>query len=89
MNARNRIKADAPMNTISTTDTIGGNSGSPMINAAGEIVGILFDGNRVAHARSFIYDDTHIRSVSVCSTAIIESLKSVYATECLLEELGR
>ena len=89
MRACDRIKADTPMNTISTTDTIGGNSGSPMINAAGEIVGILFDGNRVAHARSFIYDDTHIRSVSVCSTAIIESLKSIYATERLLEELGQ
>ena len=89
LQARERIKYDTPMNTISTTDTIGGNSGSPMLNAAGEIVGILFDGNRVAHARSFIYDDTHIRSVSVCSTAIIEALKSVYATERLLEELGQ
>ena len=89
MQARDRIKYDAPMNTISTTDTIGGNSGSPMVNAAGEIVGILFDGNRVAHARSFVYDDTHIRSVSVCSTAIIESLKAVYAAERLLEELGQ
>jgi len=89
MQARDRIKYDAPMNTISTTDTIGGNSGSPMVNAAGEIVGILFDGNRVAHARSFVYDDTHIRSVSVCSTAIIESLKSVYAAERLLDELGQ
>jgi len=89
MQARDQIQYDTPMNTISTTDTIGGNSGSPMINAAGEIVGILFDGNRVAHARSFIYDDTHIRSVSVCSTAIIESLKSVYTVERLLEELGQ
>ena len=89
MQARDRIKADTPMNTISTNDTIGGNSGSPMVNAAGEIVGILFDGNRVAHARSFVYDDEFIRAVSVCSTAIIESLKSVYATERLLEELGQ
>ncbi len=89
MKARDAIKADTPMNTISTTDTIGGNSGSPMINADGEIVGILFDGNRVAHARSFIYDDEYIRSVSVCSTAILEALKSVYATDRLLEELGR
>ena len=89
LQARDRIKYDTPMNTISTTDTIGGNSGSPMLNKAGEIVGILFDGNRVAHARSFIYDDTHIRSVSVCSTAIIEAIKSVYAAERLLEELGQ
>ena len=89
LKARDQIKYDTPMNTISTTDTIGGNSGSPMLNRAGEIVGILFDGNRVAHARSFIYDDTHIRSVSVCSTSIIESLRAVYGAERLLAELGK
>jgi hypothetical protein len=89
MKARGQISAETPMNMISTNDTIGGNSGSPMVNQAGEIVGILFDGNRLAHSRSFVYDDTYIRAVSVCSTAIIEGLRSIYHTERLLEELGQ
>ncbi len=81
------VKMDTPFNFVSTNDIIGGNSGSPVIGANGELVGLVFDGNLTSLPNRFVYDETTARSVSVDSAGMIEALKSVYGADALLAEL--
>lgn len=82
-----KIKLSTPMNFVSTADIIGGNSGSPTVNRAGEFVGIIFDGNIQSLVADFAYADTQSRATSVDARAIIEALKNVYAADELVSEL--
>ena len=86
---REQIQAKTPFNFVSTCDIIGGNSGSPVINQAGEFVGIIFDGNIQSLVGDFIFDETQNRAVSVHSSSIIEAMKSIYGAESLAAELGK
>jgi Peptidase S46 len=76
-----------PFNFVCTADSIGGNSGSPIINRDGEFVGILFDGNIQSLPWDYLYSDKQARSVAVDSRAILESLQSVYQVPALVSEL--
>ncbi len=84
---KSAINLKTPFDTVSTPDIIGGNSGSPVINKAGEVVGIVFDGNIESLAWNFEYSDKVARAVEVDSRAIIESLKQVYHADALVKEI--
>ncbi|HLI03250.1 MAG TPA: S46 family peptidase [Terracidiphilus sp.] len=76
-----------PLDTVSTADIIGGNSGSPVINKAGEVVGIVFDGNIEMLAGNFEYSDKVSRAVEVDTRGITEALRKIYHADALLNEL--
>jgi V8-like Glu-specific endopeptidase len=85
---QSRVNTDTAYNFSSTNDIIGGNSGSPVINAAGEVIGAAFDGNIHSLGGAYGYDGTLNRTVSVSTAAITEALRNIYPSPNLLEELG-
>jgi hypothetical protein len=85
--AKSKLKLSTPLNFVSTPDIIGGNSGSPTINKAGELVGIIFDGNIQSLVWNFAYTDTQGRAVSVDARGIQEALRHVYNATGLANEL--
>jgi len=86
--AEDAVNKEVVYNFSSTNDIIGGNSGSPVINARGEVVGAAFDGNIHSLGGAFGYDAALNRTVTVSTAAITETLRSVYRQPRLLEELG-
>lgn len=76
-----------PMNFVSTCDITAGASG-PVVNKAGELVGMTFDGNLESIALTYMYADESARAVHVAAQGIIEALRVVYKTPGLLRELG-
>lgn len=85
--ARDKLTLPTPLDFVSTDDIIGGNSGSPVVNRDGELVGLIFDGNIESLAGDYIYDETVNRAVAVHSAAIPEVLTKLYDVGPLLKEL--
>jgi hypothetical protein len=84
---KGRLDLKTPFNFVSTADIIGGNSGSPVVNRAGEFVGIIFDGNLQSLPWDYAFDDTQGRATSVHSAAVLEALRKVYGARTLVREL--
>ncbi len=86
---RGAIDMKTPLNFVYSADTIGGNSGSPVINRKGELVGLNFDSNvqKLSNRYWYIEEDQGSRAVGVHSAAVIEALRKVYDAGSLAEEL--
>jgi hypothetical protein len=84
---RSRLDLATPFNFISTADIIGGNSGSPVVNRAGEVVGLIFDGNLASLVLDFAYEDARARALSVDSRAILHAIQKIYNARPLADEL--
>ena len=89
MAVQDRVQKNTPLNFVSTSDTIGGNSGSPAVNVALELVGLNFDRTIEGMTRDYLYWAGRGRNVMVDVRAIQETLRSVYGATALLNELQR
>ena len=85
--ARSRLDPKLPFNFTTTLDIVAGNSGSPVVNRAGEFVGLVFDGNIHSLSAYFVYDATRNRTISVDARAILAALRTVYDAEALADEM--
>jgi len=85
--ARPRVDGRVPLNFVTTADIIGGNSGSPVVNARGEWVGLMFDSNLEALGGRFVYTDAQARSIAVHAEAIVYALEHLYGAPRLAREL--
>lgn len=84
---RSRLDLSTPLNFVHTSDIIGGSSGSPTINKAGEYVGIIFDGNIESLAWDYFFTDDKGRAVSVDAQGILRALADVYDATSVVKEL--
>jgi hypothetical protein len=85
--AKERLNPATPMNFVSSNDIVGGNSGSPVIDRQGRLVGLIFDGNPPSLGGAFWYDGKNNRAVAVDSAIILRALKHVYHADALVREL--
>ena len=89
VDAKARLDGGVPFNFVSTNDIIGGNSGSPIVDADGEVVGLIFDGNLDSLAGDVVFDMTRNRATSVDARAMLEAMRKVYGAEALAAEIAR
>ncbi|MDH3759173.1 MAG: S46 family peptidase, partial [Gammaproteobacteria bacterium] len=85
--AREDLDPDTPFNFVATTDITGGNSGSPIVAADGNLVGLAFDGNIHSIAGDYWFDPATNRTVGVDTAIMLEALKTVYGADHLVKEL--
>jgi hypothetical protein len=86
--AKDRIDGDTVLNMAVSSDTIGGSSGSPVVTAAGEMVGANFDSTVLTQRNAYGYDRNVNRSVIVTTGAVTTALRDVYGMDGLVRELG-
>ena len=84
---RDKLDLATPLDFVTTNDIIGGNSGSPVINRDGEVVGLIFDGNIESLVGDFVYEGETNRAVAVHTAAMTEVLKKLYNAPAVLQEL--
>jgi Peptidase S46 len=86
--AKSRIDPATVLDMTVSSDTIGGSSGSPAINAAGEMIGANFDSTVLTQRNAYGYDRDVNRSIIVTTVAVTTVLRDVYGMARLVEELG-
>ena len=87
LSAKPALDLSTPMNLSSDNDVVGGNSGSPLIDKSGAIVGLIFDGNIFSLGGSYGFDPAVNRSVSVDSRALLEGMRKVYHLDRVVSEI--
>jgi len=85
--AKDKVDPATVYNFVTTNDIIGGNSGSPVVNARGEVLGAAFDGNIHSLGGAYGYDGSINRTVVVATSAATEALSKVYGQGALVKEL--
>jgi V8-like Glu-specific endopeptidase len=86
---KGQLDMNTPFNLSTNNDIVGGNSGSPLISANGEVVGLLFDGNIHSISGAYWFDTEKNRSVAVHPAIIKEALTKVYGATALMTELTK
>ena len=87
LDAEDDLDLSTPVNFTSTSDTIGGNSGSSVVNRAGELVGLNFDRTIEGLVRDYLYAPERGRNVMVDTRLVIEALSTVYGLDGLVDEI--
>jgi len=87
LDAKSKLDLKTPFDFVSTNDIIGGNSGSPVVNQAGEIIGLVFDGNFLSLGGDFGFDPAVNRTVAVHSAALLQALEKIYGAQRIVDEL--
>ena len=85
--AKGKINLKTPMNLVTNNDIIGGNSGSPMVNKQGEVVGLVFDGNIHSLGGEFGFDEKLNRTVAVDAQALLEAMERIYPAGHIAAEI--
>jgi hypothetical protein len=85
--AQDKLNLSTPLDFVCTGDIIGGNSGSPVVDRNGDLVGLIFDGNIESLAGDFVYEGERNRAVAVHSAGMIEALRKVYGAGALADQL--
>ena len=83
----NKPLNDVPVNFLSTVDTTGGNSGSPTLNARGELVGLLFDGTYESVSSDYLFDEVKTRSIHVDTRYMLWNMSAVDGADHLIKEM--
>ncbi len=89
MKSQSDVALQTQLNFVCTADIIGGNSGSPVVNRNGELVGLIFDGNIQSLTSDYLYTDEQGRAVSVSGVGILEALRSIYKADELADQIGK
>ena len=89
MKVKDRLDMNTAFNLSTNNDIVGGNSGSPLISASGEVVGLMFDGNIHSISGAYWFDTEKNRAIAVHPAIIREALTKVYGADALMAELTR
>lgn len=87
LDAQSRLDPKAPLDVSTNNDIIGGNSGSPLIDAHGQVIGAIFDGNIHSLGGNFGFDPKLNRAIAVLTAAIGPALRNVYQMPALADEV--
>ena len=87
--AREKLSPDTAFNVSTNNDSIGGNSGSPLVDRNGDVIGVVFDGNIHSLGGFYLFDQAHNRCIALTSVAIEEALAKVYGFQSLVDEMKR
>jgi V8-like Glu-specific endopeptidase len=82
-----KLNGATPYNLATTNDIIGGNSGSPLVDKNGDVVGLVFDGNLPSLGGNFGYEPVNNRTVAVHGDLILLALQQVYGAGNVAKEL--
>ncbi len=88
LQAQDRINLETRFNFVSNNDITGGNSGSPVVDAGGRLVGLIFDGNIHSIGGDYWFDPALNRAVAVHPAAVMLALSEIYQAGALLREMA-
>lgn len=86
--SKEKIASSTPYNFVCTADIIGGNSGSPVVDREGKLVGVIFDGNIQSLTADFYHSEQQGRAVAVHIASVLEALEKIYGASELKSQIG-